>query len=98
MSIALLPGAKPWLSPLLLVPMTTAWLLAGCRALVPIAPTGPLAVDPPYPALLPLQVAGSRQHEPFALPPFPREPPGAPAHTHESSPAWKSVVPGLPAA
>src|SRR6266566_8187387 len=93
MAVTLLPGARPFLSPLLLVPVTTALLLAGCRALVPIAPTRQLAVGPPCPALLPLKVAGSRQREPFALPPSPRGPPGSPVHTHESSPAWRSVAP-----
>src|SRR6266566_2279859 len=93
MSITLLPGAKPLLSHLLLVPVTTAWLLVDCRVRVLSAPTRPLAVGPPFPALLPLQVAGSRQGEPFALPAFPRGPPGSPEHTHESSPAWRSVAP-----
>src|SRR6266566_7073037 len=93
MSIMPLPGAKPLLSPLLLVPVTTAGLLAGCHAPVPGAPTRPLAVGLPCPARLPLQVAGSRRREPFVLPLFPRGPPGSPAHTHESSPAWRSVAP-----
>src|SRR6266567_9149041 len=93
MRVMLLPGARPFLSHLLLVPVTTAWLLVGCRAPVPGAPTRLLAVGPPCPALLPLQVAGSRQREPFALPPFLRGSPGSPKHTHESSPAWRSVPP-----
>src|SRR5437588_6095506 len=97
-SIMLLPGVKPWLSPLLRGKLTTAWLLAGCHAPVPGAPTGPLAAGLSCPVRFPRPTPGSRWHVPFALPLFLRRLPGAPAHTHEASPASRSVAPLLLAA
>src|SRR2546421_238051 len=92
-SIMLLPGVKPWLCPLLRGKSSTAWLLAGCHAPVPTAPTRPLAAGLSCPPRFPLQVAGSRSHVPFALPRFPQGIPDAPAHTHEASLVSRSVTP-----
>src|SRR5947208_7399816 len=92
-SITLLPGVKPWLSPLLRGKSTTAWLLAGCHAPVPTAPTRQLAAGPSCPARFPRPTPGSRSHVPFALPLFPQGIPDAPAHTHEASLASRSVTP-----
>src|ERR1051326_2271187 len=91
--ITLLPDVKPWLSPLLRGKLTTAWLLAGCHAPVRGAPTKPLAVGLSCPARFPRPTPGSRWHAPFALPLFLQAIPDAPAHTHEASPASRSVTP-----
>src|SRR5436309_15592637 len=76
-AVALLPAARlsPWSSHPLslppLVPVTTAWLLAGSHAPALTAPTISLAVDLRVPAQPPPQAGHNTKHEPVECFPSP---------------------------